>query len=500
MILMNNLRVSLEARALFLVSLSTPLLNGQVLAKGAVTDGQDKYEFSFSKILRERPTFKHTSISQEPVNSASKTSPLQDSIDSLVAPYLSSSSFSGDILVVQKGKVIFNKGYGLANHEHALPVRPLTKFYIASITKSFTAAAILLLQDKGKLAISDPVSRFLPDFTDGKQITIHHLLTHTSGITDSLRFPDFFELSKRPYTTEEAVNLFCKKPLMFKPGEKSSYSNSNYVLLAYIVEKVSGQTFNDFLKTNFFIPLGMKNTGQPNRPNELVPHLATGYSAVGFDEFEIARPYDRSILTGAASLYSTSADLAKWVEGLLAGRVLKKASVEKLYKGSNSYSWTLTKLWNRDVILENGWDGVGFAASIMHFIDEDMTVVVLTNLNISNVTSELANNISALMLKEKAKPLKINKALLSDDMTRKFVGRYKLGDDFYVPGTVLEIVEKCGKFYEQQRNPSRLIGLIPVANSEFIHRSSWGRIKFEINEKGEVTGLLYYGRFNAPKL
>src|SRR5258708_22892562 len=232
-----------------------------------------------------------------------------DRIDALVAPYLNSSSFSGEIFVAQKGKVLFDKGYGLSNYEFDVPVTPQTKFYIASITKSFTAAAVLLLQDKGMLSINDAVSRFIPDFTDGAQITIHHLLTHTSGIADFLRFPNFFELSKSWYTTEEAVNLFRHRPLLFKPGEQTNYSNSNYVLLAYIIEKVSGKTYADFLKGNFLIPLGMTNTGEPTHANQLINRLASGYGIVGFNEFETGRYFDRSIVIGAASLYSNAGDL-----------------------------------------------------------------------------------------------------------------------------------------------------------------------------------------------
>lgn len=428
---------------------------------------------------------------------------LQNEIDLLVAPYLDSSSFSGDILVARNGKIVFNKGYGFANYEHAVPVKPQTKFYIASITKSFTAAAILLLQERGKLTVNDPVSRFIPDFTSGEQVTLHHLLTHTSGIADFLRFPDFFDVSKKQYTTEEAINLFRNKPLIFKPGERSAYSNSNYVVLAYIIEKVSGQTYSNFLKTNFFIPLGMTNTGQPNQSNELVPNLASGYGPAGFSEFETARYYDRSIMTGAGSLYSTTEDIAKWIEGLLAGRVLKKDSVEQMYKGADTYSLPVRKFLNRDVIVVNGWDGAGFAGTLMHFINEGVTVVVLGNLNISTVAIDLANNVSAIALKEKAEPLKISKKTVSAELTHKLVGKYQLGDDFFVAGTIMEIVEKDGRLYEQTQNPSRLIGLIPLSDLEFIHRSSWGRIKFEINEKGEVSGLLFYvanREFKAPRI
>ncbi len=136
----------------------------------------------------------------------------------------------------------------------------------------------------------------------------------------------------------------------------------------------------------------------------------------------------------------------------------------------------------------------------MHFINEDLTVIVLSNLNISSVPDALANDVSALILKEKSGPFMISLKPVTTELRRKLVGKYKLGDDFYVPGTVLEIVEKDDRLYEQQRNPDKLIGLIPISDLEFIHRSSWGKIKFEINKQGDVSGMIFYDRFKAIRL
>ena len=432
---------------------------------------------------------------------------LQSRIDALVAPYFESSSFSGDVLAMRNGEVVFHKGYGLANHERAVPVTSQTKFYVASISKSFTAAAILLLQERGKLQVTDPVTRFIPDFPNGDQITIHHLLTHRAGIADFLRFPNFAEISQKPYTTKEVVKLFQDKPLTFKPGARSTYSNSNYVLLAYIVELVSGLNYPEFLKTNFFKPLGMQNTGQSQPSDDSIANLATGYAPVGLHEFEKTRHYDHSIATGAGSLYSTAEDVSKWIQGLLAGRVLKKSSVEQMVKphpdGTSGYSLNLSKLWNRDAITENGWDGVGFAGTLIHFPNDNVTVVVLGNLNISTVAGELAQNISATIFGENFEALKPNLEPISPALSTKLVGKYKLGNDFFVPGAVLDIVERDGNLYEQQHSPDQLVGLIRISELEFIHRSSWGRMKFKTDETGQVTGMLFMlssNRFNADKL
>lgn len=489
--------VSGQAGSLLSLFLFTLLFCGQVFSEITIPAGA--WRISHAVRRSDSPRRQTATVAPAP-----NTRLLISGIDELVSPYLKSSSFSGEILVARKGKVLVNKGYGLANREHSTAVTSQTRFYIASISKSFTAAAILLLQERGKLRVTDPVSRFISDFPNGEQITIHHLLTHTSGIPDYVRFPDFTEISQKAYSTKDAVELFRNKPLTFKPGERSSYSNSNYVLLAHIIEKLSGLSFEEFLRANFFQPLGLKNTGQEKAPEGSIPRMATGYVPVELHGFERARYFDHSISTGAGSLYSTPEDLAAWIQGLFAGRVLTIGSVEQMYQvhsdGTAGYSWTLRKLWDRDVIIENGWDGVGFAGTLMYVPKDEVTIVVLGNLNISSVTGEIANNVTALALGEQTSPLTVARERVTPALKEKLVGRYKLGDDFFVPGTVLEIVERDGELYEQQRNPDRLVGLIRLSELEFMHRSSWGRIRFEINEKNDVTGLLFFGRFKAIKL
>lgn len=157
---------------------------------------------------------------------AGSSTELQRMLDKFVSPYVNSQNFSGAILVAHNGTVVFSKGYGMANLENAVAVIPETKFYIASVSKSFTAAAILLLQERGLLGVNDPVSRFIPDYRNGDKITIHQLLVHTAGLPRLVFSPDFMELSKQSYTTKQAVALFSDKPLAAQPGERSRYSNS----------------------------------------------------------------------------------------------------------------------------------------------------------------------------------------------------------------------------------------------------------------------------------
>src|SRR5215472_4123668 len=168
------------------------------------------------------------------------------------------------VLVAQNGKILFEKCYGLADREHTVPVTPLTTFRIGSVTKQFTASAILKLQERGKLSVNDKLSKYIPDFPRGDEVTLRHLLTHTSGIHSYTDNPDDFLSRVTNATTTLAIIEELKKhkpPYDFDPGTKWSYDNSGYLLLGYIVEKVSGQSYGDFLHENFFQPLGMTNTG-----------------------------------------------------------------------------------------------------------------------------------------------------------------------------------------------------------------------------------------------
>src|ERR1700690_567303 len=246
-------------------------------------------------------------------------------------------------LVARGGKILFEKGYGLAGREHHVPVIPQTTFRIGSITKQFTASAILKLQEEGKLSVNDKLSQYIPDFPRGDEVTLRHLLTHTSGIRNYTDKPNFLSLVTNATTTEAIIEAMKKDPYDFDPGAEWRYDNSGYVLLGYIVEKVSGQSYGDFLRENFFQPLGMTNTGVYHAHPGL-PHEALGYS-LGTNGFERALNWDMSWLGGAGALYSTVEDLDRWIEGLHQGRVLDAASLKAAVtptktKENEGYNWS----------------------------------------------------------------------------------------------------------------------------------------------------------------
>src|ERR1700680_80387 len=179
-------------------------------------------------------------------------------MDQIMQSYASAKTFMGTVLVARGGEILLGKGYGMANLEWDIPNAPSTKFRLGSVTKQFTAASILLLEERGKLKVEDPVKKYMPDAPAGwDKVTIRHLLTHTSGIPSFTGFPEYRKIEPFETTPEKEVALFRDKPLEFAPGEKWNYSNSGYVLLGYLIERISGQPYEKFVQENIFTPLGM---------------------------------------------------------------------------------------------------------------------------------------------------------------------------------------------------------------------------------------------------
>ncbi|MEM0982199.1 MAG: serine hydrolase domain-containing protein, partial [Cyanobacteria bacterium P01_H01_bin.58] len=223
--------------------------------------------------------------------------------------------FMGTAIVAQPNEILFVNSYGMANLEHQVPNARSTKFRIGSITKQFTAAAILQLQDRGFLDVQAPVATYLPDYPNGDRVTIHHLLTHTAGIPSLTSFPDYLEWMKQPTTLEALMARFQDLPLEFEPGEEFRYSNSGYTLLTQIIEQVSGKSYADYLQTQLFAPLGLENTGY-ERPLAVIDGLANGYQFTG-EGYQQAEYINMAVPAGAGGLYSTLDDLIRWQQFLI---------------------------------------------------------------------------------------------------------------------------------------------------------------------------------------
>jgi CubicO group peptidase (beta-lactamase class C family) len=322
-------------------------------------------------------------------------------VDEYMDTAVSENKFSGSILIARDGRVLVSKGYGMANFELGVPITPETKFRIGSLTKQFTAMAVMILQERGKWKVQDPVCKYVPECpTAWADVTIHHLLTHTSGIPDLLSFPDFQKTIALPSPVDQTVERFKGKPLEFKPGEKFKYSNSGYVLLGYIIEGVTGRTYEAFLQENIFTPLKMLNTGS-DHTELIIKNRAAGYSKRS--DALINAPYiDMSIPTGGGSLYSTTGDLFLWDQALYNKKLIQKSSYEAMLKPYSTtdwgdgaaYGWFIGK--DRSNRRYMGFLGGinGFAAQIMRYPDQKVLIVVLSNFSfapVENIERDLAD-------------------------------------------------------------------------------------------------------------
>jgi len=318
--------------------------------------------------------------------------------DQLVQSYVASRNFMGSVLVARGADVVFSKAYGFANVEWDIPNTPTTKFRIGSITKQFTAASILLLEERGKLKVEDPVSKHLADAPPAwNAVTIAHLLTHTSGIASFTGFPEY--RSRQPFatSTEQIVSWFRDKPLEFQPGEKMNYSNSGYVLLGYIIERVTGDSYERFVQQNIFAPLGMKDSGYDSN-SAIIRNRAAGYSP-GPGGRVNAGFVHMSIPHAAGALYSTTEDLLRWEQGLFGGKLLSPASLQKMTTpGKNDYAFgVVVRTENGHKAIAHGGGIEGFNTSLVYLPDDRLTVVVLSNMN-GPAADELTPKLAATAL------------------------------------------------------------------------------------------------------
>src|SRR6476661_8817082 len=223
---------------------------------------------------------------------------LRDRMDAYVRRYANGDFFSGVVRVTKGDRIIYENAFGYADRALQVPNSLQTRFQIASLSKPMTAAAVLLLAEEGKLGLEDKLSKFVPDFPNGDKITIEELLTHYSGLGDASAQPDYNEWSRFPQTAAALVERAKKVPRQSEPGTSYFYRNSNYHVLAFLIEKISGQNYGDFLEQKIFKPTGMTNTAHRARDETIVPNLANGYSPAGASGFERATYLDWTSKTG----------------------------------------------------------------------------------------------------------------------------------------------------------------------------------------------------------
>ncbi|WBW94863.1 serine hydrolase domain-containing protein [Oceanirhabdus sp. W0125-5] len=318
--------------------------------------------------------------------------------------------FNGSILVSVNGEKLISNGYGYANFELDVKNTEKTKFRICSITKQFTAVAIMQLVEKGLLSVDDTLDKFIVDYPKGNEITIHHLLTHTSGIVNFTTLKEYSIIMVNKYTIEELIEIFKQLPLNFEPGLKFEYSNSGYIILSYIIEKVTNKKYGEYIQEYIFDKLSMKNSGDDIQ-SKILKNRANGYCK-DKDSKELCNSeyIDMSHVKGDGGLYSTIEDLHIWNKALFSGNVISKESLKAIttpyiaQDDSNSYGYGLDlgteeisgKLRN---IIYHGGEINGFHCTNEVFLDENVEIIALSNIR-DGFVFELVENIEEIILKE----------------------------------------------------------------------------------------------------
>ncbi|WP_347924738.1 serine hydrolase [Pontimicrobium sp. SW4] len=392
---------------------------------------------------------------------------IESQIDDILNASYKANEPGATALVYKDGKVIYRKGFGSANLELGVAMQPEHVFEIGSITKQFTAIAILMLEEQGKLKVEDDITKYIPDYpTNGKTITIHNLLNHTSGIKSYTSMESFIKHARTDMTPSELIDKFKNEPMDFDPGEKFLYNNSGYILLGHIIEIITGETYADYIQKHIFDKIGMKNSYYGSM-KKLIKNRAYGYKKgengyLNADYLSLTLPY------AAGSLMSNVDDLLKWQKALNTNQLITQKSYEKAINGSSlnngehiSYGYGLGagKIQGSKSISHGG--GIfGYATMGIYMPQEDVFVSVLTNCDCSSPTG-VANKIAALAI---GKPF-LNKAdaiTLSEAQLNKWAGAYEFPDS-----VIRYITVKNGKIFSQREGSTKL-EIYPMSESKFI--------------------------------
>ncbi len=353
---------------------------------------------------------------------------LQQKLEQFMDLWFDADRFSGTVLISQGENILLNKSYGYANQEYTITNTPNTIYKIGSITKQFTAAAILQLYERNLLSLDDLISKYIPEYKYADKITIHNLMSYTSGIPSYTDFPQYSTRSK--IAVEDIINWLNERPLNFTPGEGLDKSNSDYVLLSKIVEAVSGMEIEAYYEKYILKPLNMKNTGVC-RNEDIVKNIAYGYSCSG-EGIVNAEFYDLTGAYGSGFMYSNAGDLLKWIKALERGKVINPELYEKMIT-PYGYLWYFGAsvgygcFVNGNPVSEISIDGniCGYTCSVNRYLINDTIVIVLSN-NDATPIGRIVKGLKGILLNEEY-PVEIRPETLESvdySQFKQLVGKY----------------------------------------------------------------------------
>jgi CubicO group peptidase (beta-lactamase class C family) len=416
---------------------------------------------------------------------------LSAEFDKILTQHFKAGEPGATALVARNGQVIYKKAFGMSNIELEVPMQPDNIFRIGSITKQFTAVAILQLMEQGKLSLQDEITKFIPDYpTQGNKITIEHLLTHTSGIESYTRMKDYKDRMPIDMKPEEMIDHFKNEPMRFTPGTRWEYSNSGYFLLGYIIEKVTGKTYPEYLEENIFKPVGMSSSLYGS--NSRIIKNRVGTYRAGENGFENALPLSMTQPYAAGSIQSTVEDLFKWHQSLHAYKLLKKENLDKAFTSyvlpdgkptGYGYGWELAYIQDSPTI-EHGGGINGNLTMAIYLPKEDVFVAVFSGCE-CNPPGDIAAKLAAAAIE---KPYDQKEMPLDIPVLKAYTGVYEneKGEQ-----RVITLSDK--QLYSQRgRNPK--FAVRPYEKDKFFIEDALLSMEFSRNKKGKIEKLITKSR------
>lgn len=408
-------------------------------------------------------------------------------------------AFSGYVLVAQHDQPIFSESYGFADRGRKLPNTADTSFRVGSVTKQFTAAAILRLEQDGKLAVTDPISKHLPEYpAPGKDITIHQLLTHTSGLPNFTSDPAILLRKAERFTPASLLALFWDKPLDFAPGSAFAYSNSGYAVLGAIIEKASGKTYAAYLADTLFTPAGMTRTIVGDA--ESASDRAEGYQVQG-GAITAADPIDMSLPYAAGAVRSTANDLVRWHRALSGDLILGAAARAKLYKAEKNgyaYGWVVQDVEGKHAVWHNG--GIdGFSTTYWRVPDSDVVVVAWSNL-LESPADPVGRAAVEAVLGGSPKPIaKVEVGKVDPAVVARVVGEYAITEESKaallekkIPQAILDSIvtlaigpSPVGISMKPAGQPA--VEMVPTTDGAFYVAAHQARLRYTLPASGNVV-------------
>jgi CubicO group peptidase (beta-lactamase class C family) len=414
---------------------------------------------------------------------------LTTAFDSIIQKEFKANEPGVSVIVVKKGEVLYKKGFGMADMELNVPVNADMIFRIGSITKQFTAVAILQLADKGKLSLTDPITKYIPDYAIKEPITIEQLLNHTSGIKSYTGVDSFWAQMRNDLAPRQIIKLTEKDTLEFKPGTKWNYNNTGYVMLGYIIEKVTGVTYETYVQQNLFTPAGMKNTYYGNE-SKLIKNRAKGYKK-NENEFQNADYISMTLPYAAGSLISTVEDLWKWNKALYSYQLLKKEWVDKaitpyvLPDGTSThYGYGLgTANIQGSLSIEHSGGIPGFTSDGIYLPEEQVFAAAFTNCDCKGTEGVTAKLAAAAI----GKPYNFKALPLAEADAKQYEGVYAFNNEERI------IKWKNGKL-TSQRGGGNVNSINMYEKDKFFFEEGFTFLEFNRNSTGKVEALTYKSR------